>query len=67
MSGTQGITPEQQERIWELHVVHNLSATVICTRMGIGKNKISEFLRKRRIERGVEVKIDRFTITRPIV
>lgn len=67
MVGNNGLTVEEKDRIWELHVAHNISATAIGIRMGIGKNKISVFLKQRRTERGVEVKIDRFAITRPMV
>ena len=66
MTGRVGMTVDQEEHIWNLHVMHNMSGKAIATRMGMGEHKVCEFLKKRREERGVAVKIDSFPITRPL-
>ncbi len=66
MSGSLGFTAAEKERMWDLHVTHKLAAKTIALRMGVGINKVAVFLKARREENGVTVKIDRFKITRPI-
>ncbi len=66
MVGQRGLSQEQQDRIWDLHVKYNLGGKVIAARMGMGESKVSDFLKKRREQTGVDVKVDHFVIARPV-
>lgn len=60
------MTEQEQENIWNLHTRDKLSAKTIGKRFGMSTSKVSVFLKKRRDESGVEVKIDHFRIERPL-
>ena len=61
-----GMTAEEEERIWNLHVTHKLPGKTIAARVGMSQSIVNVFLKKRRDANGVEVKIDRFRIARPL-
>ena len=67
MTGTQGMTEEEKDNIWNLHVNYQLNARIISKRVGMSLHKVSKFLKQRRDESGIEVKIKKNEIMRPIV
>lgn len=66
MVGWRGMTAEEEDKMWNLHTQCRLSAKNIGKRFGMSTSKVNVFLKKRREERGVEVKVDKSRIERPL-